>query len=64
MTATMPETLQKDIMYGFNPKPITFKDNFLNKRNISWEIKDWSLLKDEEPSKELIDILNQVKSKS
>ena len=61
MTATMPETLQKDIMYGFNPKPITFKDNFLNKRNISWEIKDWSLLKDEEPSKELIDILNQVK---
>ncbi|TAL72005.1 MAG: CRISPR-associated helicase Cas3' [Bacteroidetes bacterium] len=62
MTATMPETLQKDIMYGFNPNPITFKGNLLNKRNISWEIKDWSLLKDEEPSKELINILNQMKN--
>ncbi len=62
MTATMPETLQKDIMYGFNSELVTFKGNFLNKRSISWEIKDWALLKEEKPSEKLVDILNKAKN--
>ncbi len=59
MTATMPKSLQNDLMSGLNPKTIEFQGNFLTKRDISWEMKEWMLLKDDKPSEELRSILNE-----
>lgn len=58
MTATMPETLQRDLMEGLNPKIIGFQGKFLNNRKISWELKEWLLLKNDEPSDELLEMLD------
>lgn len=60
MTATMPQSLQNDLMCDLSPKIIDFQGYFLNTRKISWELKDWMLLKDDNPSDELLDILDDA----
>ena len=50
MTATMPESLQNDLMCDLMPKIIGFRGQFLNNRSVSWELEEWLLLKDENPS--------------
>lgn len=58
MTATMPKTLQIDLMEGHSPHIIEFEGNFLNRRQISWELQNWTLLSNEKPSEDLLKILN------
>jgi CRISPR-associated endonuclease/helicase Cas3 len=58
MTATMPETLQNDLMDGHKHYTIKFDGSPLNERRISWELQDWSLLANENPSSELLNILD------
>lgn len=60
MTATMPESLQNDLMCDLMPKIIGFRGQFLNNRSVSWELKEWLLLEDEHPSEELLSILNNA----
>jgi len=60
MTATMPQSLQNDLMCDFSPKIIGFHGVFLNNREISWVLEDWMLLKDDAPSDELLNLLNGV----
>ena len=60
MTATMPDSLQKDLTQDLNHKIIDFEGRLLNKREVSWELKDWLLLKDDKPSRELLAVLDDV----
>lgn len=62
MTATMPESLQSDLMERLKPKVIDFQDKFLNERKISWELKKWMLLNNDEPSDELLAALDNAKN--
>jgi CRISPR-associated endonuclease/helicase Cas3 len=62
MTATMPESLQNDLMENLKPKVINFQDKFLNERKISWEMKEWMLLNNDKPSDELIAALHNAKN--
>lgn len=60
MTATMPETLQANLVEGLNPKIIGFQGRFLNDRKISWAIKDWALLENDGTSDELLKLLDSA----
>ena len=60
MTATMPESLQKDLTQDLNHKIIDFEGRLLNKREVSWEVQDWLLLKDDKPSRELLAVLDDA----
>lgn len=62
-TATMPNSLQNDLMDGLNPEIIEFQGRFLNDRQLSWEPANWMLLKDDKPSDELIYILDRETDK-
>lgn len=60
MTATMPETLQKNLMERLNHKEIGFQGRFLNDRKISWALKEWLLLENDKPSDELLKFLDSA----
>jgi CRISPR-associated endonuclease/helicase Cas3 len=60
MTATMPRTLQTDLMEEFNPKHIDFKGKFLNERTVSWAMEKWTFLNEDEPSPQLLAILDKT----
>lgn len=63
MTATMPETLQSDLMEGLKPKIVGFQGKFLNTRTISWSVEEWRLLNNDEPSDDLLKLLNGTANK-
>jgi len=69
MTATMPESLQTDLLKSINYnslQPISFSGNWpenMFKRNIKWRIEEWGFLKDSAIVKELDDILCKNKDK-
>lgn len=63
MTATMPESLQNDLLDGLNHKVIEFQGKFLTDRKILWKLEEWTLLKDDIPSNELLQILDASQDK-
>lgn len=68
MTATMPESLQKDLMKGIdnNQQTISFNGSWfknMRKRNIKWHIEEWGFLKDGKITEKLDDILLRNKNK-
>ncbi|MCZ7383781.1 MAG: CRISPR-associated helicase Cas3' [Candidatus Methanoperedens sp.] len=66
MTATMPKTLENDLLRGEGKEPIEFSgkwpDHMAN-RSISWRQEDWGLLNGETLSNELNNILETNKNK-
>lgn len=60
MTATMPKTLQDDLMEGLESEVINFQGKFLNERKILWNLKEWMLLDNDKPSKELLITLDEA----
>lgn len=62
MTATMPKTLQDDLLEDLNPMTIEFKGKFLCDRELSWEMKEWRLLDGEKASKDLLASLSTAKN--
>ncbi len=69
MTATMPETLERDLLFGAKekkPARIIFNGDwpdFMKKRSVVWRQEDWGLLDGEHLSNKLDNLLKRNKDK-